>query len=71
MIHILYYIYLFVIIPLGKPIEKISCLANGHWSAQPLCLASQCPPLPEVAHANVSIFIIREIRSTVLYVRQY
>lgn len=39
----------------GKPIEKISCLANGHWSSQPLCLASQCPPLPEVAHANVTL----------------
>lgn len=39
----------------GKPIERISCLANGHWSAQPLCLASQCPPLPEVQNANVTL----------------
>lgn len=39
----------------GKPIEKISCLASGHWSSQPLCLASQCPPLPEVAHANATL----------------
>lgn len=39
----------------GRPIEKISCLANGRWSAQPLCLASQCPPLPEVPHANVTL----------------
>lgn len=38
-----------------KPIEKISCLANGRWSSQPLCLASQCAPLPEVPHANVTL----------------
>lgn len=41
--------------PTAKPIEKISCLADGKWERKPLCLASQCPPLPEVPHANVTL----------------
>lgn len=40
----------------SNAIEKISCLADGKWERQPSCLASQCPILPEVAHANVTIF---------------
>lgn len=39
----------------GRPLEKIACLANGRWSSLPLCLASQCPALPEVPHANVTL----------------
>ena len=38
-----------------NPIEKISCLADGRWERQPSCLASQCIPLPEVPHANVTL----------------
>lgn len=41
--------------PTGAPIEKISCLADGRWERKPLCLASQCPPLSEVPHANVTL----------------
>lgn len=41
--------------PSGNGIEKISCLADGRWERKPLCLASQCPPLPEVSHANVTL----------------
>lgn len=41
--------------PTGNAIEKISCLADGRWERNPSCLASQCPPLPEVAHANVTL----------------
>lgn len=39
----------------GKPIEKISCLHDGHWERQPSCLASQCIQLQDVPHANVTI----------------
>lgn len=39
----------------GNAIEKISCLADGNWERQPSCLASQCPQLQEVSHANVTI----------------
>ncbi|XP_055635764.1 uncharacterized protein LOC129775276 isoform X1 [Toxorhynchites rutilus septentrionalis] len=39
----------------GIRIEKISCLADGNWERKPSCLASQCPSLPEVSHANVTI----------------
>lgn len=39
----------------GSPIEKISCLADGRWERKPSCLASQCPPLAEVPHANVTL----------------
>lgn len=35
-------------------IEKISCLADGRWERKPSCLASQCPALAEVPHANVT-----------------
>lgn len=41
--------------PTGNAIEKISCLSDGRWERTPSCLASQCPPLPEVAHANVTL----------------
>ncbi|KAK9718535.1 CUB domain [Popillia japonica] len=41
--------------PTGKPIEKISCLADGRWEKKPSCLASQCIALPEVPHANVTV----------------
>lgn len=41
--------------PTGNAIEKISCLADGRWERKPLCLASQCPALPEVEHANVTL----------------
>lgn len=41
--------------PTGNAIEKISCLSDGRWEKTPLCLASQCPPLPEVQHANVTL----------------
>lgn len=41
--------------PTGNAIEKISCLADGRWERNPSCLASQCPPLPEVPHANVTL----------------
>ncbi|XP_058454733.1 uncharacterized protein LOC131432461 isoform X2 [Malaya genurostris] len=36
-------------------IEKISCLSDGNWERQPSCLASQCPMLSEVLHANVTV----------------
>uniref|UniRef100_A0A182Y3Y1 Notch n=1 Tax=Anopheles stephensi TaxID=30069 RepID=A0A182Y3Y1_ANOST len=39
----------------GLATETISCLADGTWERQPACMASQCPPLPEVAHANVTV----------------
>lgn len=39
----------------GAPIEKISCLSDGRWERKPSCLASQCPPLPDVAHANITL----------------
>ncbi|KAI8115214.1 CUB and sushi domain-containing protein 1 [Lucilia cuprina] len=39
----------------GAPIEKISCLPDGRWERKPTCMASQCPPLPEVPHANVTL----------------
>lgn len=39
----------------GNAIEKISCLADGRWERQPSCLASQCPPLAEVLHANATL----------------
>ena len=71
----------------GKPVEKISCMADGRWEKKPACLgknsvlytspsgknvllqifiiyniltkyllsASQCPPLPEAPHANMTI----------------
>lgn len=41
--------------PTQNAIEKISCLADGRWERTPSCLASQCPPLPEVQHANVTL----------------
>lgn len=41
--------------PTGRPIERISCLADGRWEKKPVCLASQCAPLPDVPHANVTI----------------
>ncbi|KAL7042588.1 hypothetical protein ACKWTF_001212 [Chironomus riparius] len=41
--------------PTGNAIEKISCLADGKWERTPSCLASQCPPLPEVPHANATL----------------
>jgi hypothetical protein len=41
--------------PSGYAIEKISCLADGKWERTPSCLASQCPLLPEVPHANVTL----------------
>jgi len=33
--------------PSGKATEVIGCLASGKWEKLPVCLASQCPPLPE------------------------
>jgi hypothetical protein len=39
----------------SKAIERISCLSDGRWERQPSCLASQCTPLSEVAHANVTL----------------
>lgn len=41
--------------PSGAPIEKISCLPDGHWERKPSCLASQCSPLAEVPNANVTL----------------
>lgn len=41
--------------PTSNAIEKISCLSDGRWERTPSCLASQCPPLPEVPHANVTL----------------
>lgn len=41
--------------PTGNAIEKINCLADGRWERTPSCLASQCPPLAEVSHANVTL----------------
>lgn len=41
--------------PTSQPVEKISCLADGRWERQPSCLASQCEPLRDVPHANISI----------------
>ncbi|XP_073822904.1 sushi, von Willebrand factor type A, EGF and pentraxin domain-containing protein uif isoform X2 [Musca autumnalis] len=39
----------------GLPIEKISCLPDGRWERKPTCMASQCAPLPEVPHANITL----------------
>ena len=36
----------------GQSIETIQCTAEGTWSYLPECLASQCPPLPDVEHAT-------------------
>ncbi|EZA50646.1 Sushi, von Willebrand factor type A, EGF and pentraxin domain-containing protein [Ooceraea biroi] len=41
--------------PSGRPTEKISCLADGRWEKKPSCLASQCAPLPEAPHSNITI----------------
>ncbi|XP_055387901.1 uncharacterized protein LOC129616312 isoform X2 [Condylostylus longicornis] len=41
--------------PSSSPIEKISCQPDGRWERKPSCLASQCPPLPEVSHANITL----------------
>lgn len=41
--------------PSAQAIEKIACLSDGKWERQPSCLASQCPALPEVPHANVTL----------------
>ncbi|KAJ9591926.1 hypothetical protein L9F63_001528, partial [Diploptera punctata] len=41
--------------PSGLPIERVSCLADGKWERLPTCLASQCSPLPDSIHANVTI----------------
>ncbi|XP_050541159.1 sushi, von Willebrand factor type A, EGF and pentraxin domain-containing protein 1 [Daktulosphaira vitifoliae] len=41
--------------PSNEPIEKVSCLADGHWERLPTCLASQCPLLAETPHANITI----------------
>ncbi|XP_054265760.1 uncharacterized protein LOC128988471 [Macrosteles quadrilineatus] len=51
----LYQCYAGFAFPSGLPIEKVSCLADGRWERLPTCLASQCPPLPEVSHANATI----------------
>lgn len=39
----------------GASIEKIACLSDGNWEKKPSCLASQCPALPEVANANMTL----------------
>uniref|UniRef100_A0A1A9UCN5 Uncharacterized protein n=1 Tax=Glossina austeni TaxID=7395 RepID=A0A1A9UCN5_GLOAU len=39
----------------GSPIEKISCLPDGRWERKPTCMASQCAPLPDVPHANITL----------------
>ncbi|KZS05970.1 Notch 2 [Daphnia magna] len=36
-------------------IETIRCTEDGQWDSVPQCSASQCTPLPEVAHANATI----------------
>ncbi|KAF7987305.1 hypothetical protein HCN44_003067 [Aphidius gifuensis] len=41
--------------PTGRPIEKISCLADGRWEKKPSCLASQCAPLPDAPNSNMTI----------------
>ncbi|XP_032681239.1 sushi, von Willebrand factor type A, EGF and pentraxin domain-containing protein 1 isoform X1 [Odontomachus brunneus] len=41
--------------PTGRPTEKISCLADGRWEKKPSCLASQCAPLLEAPHSNITI----------------
>ncbi|KAG8295757.1 calcium ion binding [Homalodisca vitripennis] len=51
----LYQCYAGFAFPSTLPFEKVSCLADGRWERLPTCLASQCPPLPETAHANSTI----------------
>ncbi|XP_063243609.1 sushi, von Willebrand factor type A, EGF and pentraxin domain-containing protein 1 isoform X2 [Bacillus rossius redtenbacheri] len=41
--------------PTGQPIERVSCLADGRWERLPTCLASQCPPLAESPHTNLTV----------------
>lgn len=41
--------------PSGKATEVISCTASGNWEKLPLCLASQCSPLPEISNAKAVI----------------
>ncbi|ODN06404.1 Fibropellin-1 [Orchesella cincta] len=41
--------------PSSKATEVITCLASGKWEKLPLCLASQCPPLPETPNAKQNI----------------
>ncbi|CAG7724478.1 unnamed protein product [Allacma fusca] len=41
--------------PSGKATEVISCSATGKWEKLPLCLASQCPPLPETPNEKQTI----------------
>ncbi|XP_069668601.1 uncharacterized protein uif isoform X2 [Periplaneta americana] len=41
--------------PSGLSIERVSCLADGRWERLPTCLASQCPPLADSPHANVTV----------------
>ncbi|XP_043197541.1 uncharacterized protein LOC122368017 [Amphibalanus amphitrite] len=38
--------------PSGQPLETISCSADGNWGKLPVCLASQCPSLPDVPFAQ-------------------
>lgn len=41
--------------PSGSAVETIRCTADGAWDAVPACTASQCGPLPQVQHANVTV----------------
>ncbi|XP_015790438.1 uncharacterized protein LOC107367263 isoform X1 [Tetranychus urticae] len=43
--------------PSGRGVETIRCGEDGHWGKLPVCLASSCPPLQEVAHAKQRVLV--------------
>ncbi|XP_074599235.1 sushi, von Willebrand factor type A, EGF and pentraxin domain-containing protein uif isoform X2 [Brevipalpus obovatus] len=43
--------------PSSRATETIRCGEDGNWGKLPVCLASTCPPLQEVAHAKQKVLV--------------
>ncbi|XP_018027289.2 sushi, von Willebrand factor type A, EGF and pentraxin domain-containing protein 1, partial [Hyalella azteca] len=41
--------------PSGSPVETVTCLETGQWQPLPECLASQCPPLPDIPNIVLNV----------------
>ncbi|GAB6028275.1 hypothetical protein CHUAL_002455 [Chamberlinius hualienensis] len=39
----------------GRSTESVTCTANGEWEELPVCVTSECPPLPGTPHAVTKV----------------